>query len=837
MKLPSLFLLSGLIISLYGAELREIRLSPEASPPETYAAAELKRALEIMTGRDWPVGNNGAASGAIVLGLRPGMAGDTVDMEVKDGSLYLSGSVPRAVLYAAYYYLQKELGVRWLWPGDDGEFIPRRERVELPAANSRYTPAFPYRALSIVGIHKHPQMEVWLTRNFINSGQRTDEILEQSGALRRGSGHSVAIYDKSMWEKHPEYYGMIAGKRDPVKGIAGCWSNPGFHQYMVRKHVDMVRRDRLELLSLYPADTAYHCQCPDCVQIDKDPSTRWFKYFNQLAADIKKECPEIKTASLAYQYYNSVPKVPVPEAEFIEYCQYDRCYFHTLDAPCNRKSMEQIAAWRQAAPNGIYGYAFDMFMVDNRYLYSPFWRQMADALKTFRDQRAVYMKTEAPMKDIDPSRPSKQMTNRFRIGYYLFAQLTWNPDADVDALLREWCELAYGKTAAAPMYDYLQLMMDRWGAMTEHQRGYWWYNPEWTAARFVTPELIRDARKLLKEAGNEMEAELFYEWVQLRQRGNAFVCLPKTDSFERGTGFFAGDIRVDAYWDDTALHFRFAPASKPVEIYLNNASGEYHFKTSESRLTVPFAELNMRPYLKDDIGLRIVCGNAAFPRRETASLHLSDKGSPEEFLTWIMPQKAVNNRNLFITRFANALLESGWSGCELKTTDIMRTDFSKSPLVVITMNKDAVQEIPHEFYTRKLLPYIKSGGLAVLNVSAYDTKSIPDYITGNPALALKFEWCKNGRTQWISDEFASNPADLRKVFAKGIYGTLTPATPSEWLILASQARDGEELKPWLLAHPYGRGTLIISLAPFDESMQAEFFSNLTRNKHVFGKAF
>ncbi|MBO3842653.1 MAG: hypothetical protein FGF48_09620 [Candidatus Brockarchaeota archaeon] len=37
--------------------------------------------------------------------------------------LFISGSNPRSVLFSTYYYLKLH-GAEWLWPGEDGEFLP-----------------------------------------------------------------------------------------------------------------------------------------------------------------------------------------------------------------------------------------------------------------------------------------------------------------------------------------------------------------------------------------------------------------------------------------------------------------------------------------------------------------------------------------------------------------------------------------------------------------------------------------------------------------------------------------------------------------------------------------
>lgn len=48
---------------------------------------------------------------------------DTVILKTVGRCLFISGSNPRSVLFASYYYLKLH-GAEWLWPGEDGEFLP-----------------------------------------------------------------------------------------------------------------------------------------------------------------------------------------------------------------------------------------------------------------------------------------------------------------------------------------------------------------------------------------------------------------------------------------------------------------------------------------------------------------------------------------------------------------------------------------------------------------------------------------------------------------------------------------------------------------------------------------
>ena len=286
MKL-SIFLLFC-AFTAWSGELNQIRLPEKASEPEQYAASELRDVLLKMTGRKFEIvkGDSTPASGqgVFVLGtpassqavrehrkelsLPEQNANDTVTYRMIDGNLYLAGRTPREVLYSVYAYLNNEHGVCWFFPGEEGEDIPRKKKIEANANLSyQFTTPFRYRSVYVFAADpaRKEEIEKWQVRNFLNVGPGTEKVLDLTGAERKAGGHSIAIYDRKIFQKHPDWYAIIPGEtKRTIKGNMGCWSNPGFHSYMVKKHIEKIDRQNLNLLSLFPADSGYYCTCAEC---------------------------------------------------------------------------------------------------------------------------------------------------------------------------------------------------------------------------------------------------------------------------------------------------------------------------------------------------------------------------------------------------------------------------------------------------------------------------------------------------------------------------------------------------------------------------------------------
>ena len=111
-------------------------------PALYFAADELKKYLRMMLpeGGDIPVGRG---EGGFRVGLLDERSDDdTVFIETGETGGEILGSNPGAALIAVYRYLRL-CGCRWLFPGEDGEWIPVLDA--LPPVSYRRTADHRYR--------------------------------------------------------------------------------------------------------------------------------------------------------------------------------------------------------------------------------------------------------------------------------------------------------------------------------------------------------------------------------------------------------------------------------------------------------------------------------------------------------------------------------------------------------------------------------------------------------------------------------------------------------------------------------------------------------------------
>jgi len=571
---------------------------PDAT--EDYAALELQSVILKMSGALLPITNGGETrgGGCIILGTPQSnseVRDSVADLNLNDGSpqkvavytidgnLYLAGNSPRAVLYSVYTFLQDAMGVQWLWPGEDGEFIPKRTHFTLPQLAINKTPAFQYRGFHLVFQHANEDYETWMTRNFINI-MRSDPEHKPLLTDRRKKGLHVmfsshnATLPNEVFERHPEYFALVSGKRVPWQL---CLSNPDAEEGVVDKvKVWLEDNPGLEILSMFPSDNTQYCECDKCSSVSL--STNWFDFFKRVCDAVKPGYPDLKFASIAYQGYLELPETDLSWVEFIEYCQYDHCYIHQYSDDCdlNDISLKAIGNWSQKGiPLGIYAYDFYIFTLHTaENIYIPLYSRVPDQIRRMKELNVKLVIPEAPLHNATGDREASKQN---RLGMYLYAQLMWDPSQSLDGLLDRWNERVFGDLAGdmRPVQDE---MMRMWDDAEMHLTHYSHYAPD-VVREMITPERIatiadlfctakaslgsvEDVRERNRVAGNiEWEEVLFDQWVEaywataapLQYMINLKKAQGESASFSSMSEVEGvSETGIAMNWSDVALNFR-----------------------------------------------------------------------------------------------------------------------------------------------------------------------------------------------------------------------------------------------------------------------------------------
>ncbi|UCH34126.1 MAG: DUF4838 domain-containing protein [Armatimonadota bacterium] len=318
---------------------------------------------------------------------------DALAIIPRDGRLYLTGSNPRSVLFAAYRLLE-ELGAVFLRPGPDGEVLPRKKRLVLPQRPVREIASCRHRGLCIEGA---PRLEHvldlldWMAKKKMNGFQlqfrhsgvfwrrgygalvagaaaRTKRLTEDDcltlddrviarvkelGMLLHRVGHGWTAYAVGLpglnWEKtkrkppkgKQQWLAQVNGKRDVWEGVPLntelCYADPEARRALVAEVVEYARRHpEVDILHFWLSDAMNNkCECARCRR--KTPSDWYAVLVNEVSSKLKAEGISTRVLFLAY-----LDLLRPPERERITgdnvafmFAPITRCFRHALaDTRC-----------------------------------------------------------------------------------------------------------------------------------------------------------------------------------------------------------------------------------------------------------------------------------------------------------------------------------------------------------------------------------------------------------------------------------------------------------------------------------------------------------------------
>ena len=150
-------------------------------------------------------------------------------------------------LFGVYEFLEKYVGVRWLWPGELGTYVPRTKTIALPAIKQLEEPALLFRNMRNHGHNIDPNSKDALLGFSPDVAKDYNKALNvlyrrhRMGGMdaRPATGHSKVDW-KLYGKEHPEWFVLTYdGKRgNPKPGRADpqvslCVSNEELQDFIV----------------------------------------------------------------------------------------------------------------------------------------------------------------------------------------------------------------------------------------------------------------------------------------------------------------------------------------------------------------------------------------------------------------------------------------------------------------------------------------------------------------------------------------------------------------------------------------------------------------------------
>ncbi len=288
-------LVLGAIASAFDFTQPPIVVLPDKpSPIEQYAARELMDFWRKATGQELTLGTDGTH--AIRIGRaasfdNPFMPNEAA-VDIGDNIINIAGGdndtadplhAARAhgTLFALYDFLESELGVRFLWPGELGTYVPQFKGTTIPNTSRRIPAPLPSAVwrqsktnnratigwASVSTANQFHQKEaLWLHRHRFNNIRSMQY------------GHAFTKWHEKYFKDHPEWFNMMPdGKRalDPTQRsinpsyISMCVTNEAFQQEIVDNWLK--NGNMSALINCNENDTTGRCTCPRCLAADGTP--------------------------------------------------------------------------------------------------------------------------------------------------------------------------------------------------------------------------------------------------------------------------------------------------------------------------------------------------------------------------------------------------------------------------------------------------------------------------------------------------------------------------------------------------------------------------------------
>ncbi len=517
---------------------------------EKLAASDLQYFLKQVTGADFKIAPQSKSPGSkrIFVGMI-GQAGklaaphkledQNAVIQCAGEDIYLFGKGKQGTLYAAYEFIEKYLGCRFL-DAQGFTYSPKKTKLTIPTETRVICYAFPVRSLMTYIYPDREKAALFFLRNRQNfdiqgqynkNGNVYKLLLPHHGIPmfippykyeKRIVKHlhpPVWLRNKAYFETNPEYFSMDEkGKRVPDRHL--CFTNPELQKELTANILRFYNEaknkpanaGRVLLLNISSYDKAYKlCYCPKCTEIQKkynSPGATLILYL----IDLAKKYPEIQFFTDAYQ--RSLTQIPptlkekLPNNLIVNIAPINAHFSHSWAATSlNRLTRDDIINWSKLTKRVLLWYYPNPYIRDGRFIADP-------AVAVERIARDIRFLRDCGIEGTFFEHDSgglNEHTNFAALQSYVMLKLFQDPDLDHNKLAKEFITLYYGKAADAVQryYNELDLAHRKFTAS-----GKTWNHSY--SHHYLTIEQLKSWNELLENAQKRVEGEHAFHLRLLR---------------------------------------------------------------------------------------------------------------------------------------------------------------------------------------------------------------------------------------------------------------------------------------------------------------------------------
>jgi hypothetical protein len=354
----------------------------------------------------------------------------------------ITGPTPVAAGYGVMAFLEDHLGVHWAFPGETGLCLPPRRMFELKEGRSVVRPFVVARVMTGLVLRdpsrdrkERPTSGVAMEeRAFFASEDFFKSMRFHNESVTHAMIHIFPIEESLA--KHPQIFPLqedgqrfVPATRAKGEGTGGansfqawhpCYTNPKSLEVAITKGREHFAAGRLFYSLGINDGHRVQCQCAECRRVGWPQS--YYQFVAKVAEALRDQYPPRMVGVLAYGDVGRPPRDLKLTENVLVNVAGDR---HSL--------------WRGLAPRlGTYEYIYGVgYVVPNL----P-WEIIRENFRYYRANQLLMYRAEAyPLWAFDAPK------------LYVIRRLLWNPNDDVQRLLREFCDRTFGAAGAA-MHRY-----------------------------------------------------------------------------------------------------------------------------------------------------------------------------------------------------------------------------------------------------------------------------------------------------------------------------------------------------------------------------------------------
>lgn len=444
--IPTFVFAQNLTLAKDGKPLFSVIISESASEKTKKNTEEFVAYLNRITSANFELKTGNGQTGIVIgtvndfpsfsysktLDAKDPFRRDEYIIKTSKNGLHIIGATDIGVQNGIWDFFYR-IGYRQFFPGKTWEIIPEIKTLTVN-----------------LDIHSRPSFfgrNIGKGHGFWGFNKTTWDDWRKKNRIECGffvpSGHSyqaILSSNKSVFEQHPEYLGLIGGER---KSSKFCISNPGLQKLVEEYAIKYFEKNPdADGISMEPSDGGNWCECEDCKKIGSI-SDRAVFLSNLVAKAIREKYGNKFVGMLAYHLHAPYPSIKVEPNVIVNITTHQRKGGHTLE--------ELIDGWKAKGPIVGISDAFCTYLWD----YSIPGRPRVSDITYLVDNLPFFYQKGIRL----ISGWTSDTWGPAGLGNYMLSRFLWdvNETKKVNELFADFLEKSFGK-AKEPMERFYRLI-------------------------------------------------------------------------------------------------------------------------------------------------------------------------------------------------------------------------------------------------------------------------------------------------------------------------------------------------------------------------------------------